>query len=241
MKRVGGKGNGPKLKTIKAAQDRTKYYIRNYVGKNAATVGYVSSVSNGIITPDNIEPNPKNPIIASFFRNIGYVDQLGSCVRNLFKYSTYYSGKEPEFREGDIFRIIVPLDAEMVGETTQGGGQGTTQATQHTTQDATQGTPQADMDLSDIVISIIDQIRINPSVSQSKIAENLGCKVDNIIYYVKRLKDKKVLSREGSQQKGHWVVNLEKYHRAGYTRRADEEKRLLRFPFSRKKQSRWSA
>ena len=54
MKRVGGKGNGPKLKTIKAAQDRTKYYIRNYVGKNAATVGYVSSVSNGIITPDNI-------------------------------------------------------------------------------------------------------------------------------------------------------------------------------------------
>ena len=44
-------------------------------------------------------------------------------MRNLFKYSRYYSGKEPEFKEGDIFRIIVPLDAEMDGETTQGGGQ----------------------------------------------------------------------------------------------------------------------
>lgn len=50
-------------------------------------------------------------------------------------------------------------------------------------------------------------MRINPSVSQSKIAENLDCKVDQIKYYVKRLKAKGVLSREGSQQKGHWVVN----------------------------------
>ena len=31
-------------------------------------------------------------------------------MRNLFKYSKYYSGKDPEFIEGDIFRIIVPLD-----------------------------------------------------------------------------------------------------------------------------------
>lgn len=49
------------------------------------------SVGDGIITPDNMEPNPKNPIIASFFRNIGWSDRLGSGVRNIFK-------------------IIVPLD-----------------------------------------------------------------------------------------------------------------------------------
>ena len=41
----------------------------------------------GIITVNNLEPNPKNPIIAAFFRNIGYADQLGAGVRNLFKYS----------------------------------------------------------------------------------------------------------------------------------------------------------
>ena len=28
----------------------------------------------------------------------------------MFKYSKYYSGQLPEFIEGDIFRIIVPLD-----------------------------------------------------------------------------------------------------------------------------------
>lgn len=57
-----------------------------------------------------LEPNPKNPLIASFFRNIGYADQLGSGVRKLFKYSNYYSGKDPLFVEDDVFRIIVPLD-----------------------------------------------------------------------------------------------------------------------------------
>lgn len=63
-----------------------------------------------MITPENFEPNPKNPIIAAFFRNIGLSDQLGSGVRNLFKYSKYYSGKEPIMTEDDVFRIVVPLN-----------------------------------------------------------------------------------------------------------------------------------
>lgn len=58
----------------------------------------------------------QNPIIASFFRNIGYAEQLGSGVRNLYKYSKYYSGKEPEFVEGDVFRITVPLNEEFLEE-----------------------------------------------------------------------------------------------------------------------------
>jgi len=75
---------------------------------------YVENASRatgeGFITVENLEPNPENPIIAAFFRNIGYADQLGSGVHNLFKYSKYYSGKEPEFVEGDVFKIIIPLD-----------------------------------------------------------------------------------------------------------------------------------
>ena len=75
---------------------------------------YVENASRatrqGNITLEELEPNPKNPVIANFFRNIGYADQLGSGVRNLFKYSRLYSGEDPEFIEGDIFKIIVPLN-----------------------------------------------------------------------------------------------------------------------------------
>lgn len=88
--------------TAKFIIEKERMYVEN--ANRAVGVGY--------ITEENLEPNSKNPIIASFFRNIGYADQLGSGVHNLFKYSKYYSGKEPEFIEGDVFRIIVPLDEE---------------------------------------------------------------------------------------------------------------------------------
>ena len=68
--------------------------------------------SNDYITPGNFEPNPKNPIIASFFRNIWLADELGSGTRNLHLYVPRYSGSNPEMIDGDVFRIIVPLDDE---------------------------------------------------------------------------------------------------------------------------------
>ena len=69
-----------------------------------------NQLSGDVITPDNFEPNSKNPIIAAFFRNIGYADELGSGMLRLHYFVPRYSGKKPELIEGDIFRIIVPLD-----------------------------------------------------------------------------------------------------------------------------------
>jgi len=70
------------------------------------------AVTGGIITPDNLQPDPKNPTIARFFRNIGLADELGSGTRRLYHYVPRYSGKPPEMIDGDIFRVIVPLDDE---------------------------------------------------------------------------------------------------------------------------------
>ena len=42
------------------------------------------SSGDGIITPDNMEPNPKNPIIASFFRNIAFWEILSAKVLKIF-------------------------------------------------------------------------------------------------------------------------------------------------------------
>ena len=63
----------------------------------------------GRIDPENFTPQSKNPIIAKFFMNIGRADQLGSGIRNLYKYTKLYSGGEPELIEGDIFKTIIPL------------------------------------------------------------------------------------------------------------------------------------
>lgn len=97
--------------TLMHREFTSSYTAKFVIEKDQMYVENASRASKeGYITMDNLEPNPKNPIIASFFRNIGYADQLGSGVRNLFKYTRLYSGKDSEFKEGDIFRIIVPLD-----------------------------------------------------------------------------------------------------------------------------------
>ncbi len=78
---------------------------------------------NGVIDLDNFSPFPKNPTIAKFFKEIGWVDELGSGVRNIYKYNKIYSGGGPTFIEGDVFKTIIPLisqtsehGSEHVGE-----------------------------------------------------------------------------------------------------------------------------
>jgi ATP-dependent DNA helicase RecG len=67
------------------------------------------ALKHGRIDPDNFIPQPKNPLLAHFFVNIGYAEQLGSGVRNLYEYTKIYSGGEPELIEGDLFKTIIPL------------------------------------------------------------------------------------------------------------------------------------
>jgi ATP-dependent DNA helicase RecG len=68
---------------------------------------------SGRIDPHTFTPYPKNPLLANFFINIGRADNLGSGVRNLYKFTKIYSGGEPELIEGDVFRTIVPLDLSL--------------------------------------------------------------------------------------------------------------------------------
>lgn len=59
----------------------------------------------GPINPNNFSPYPKNPVIAKFFSEIGFADELGSGVRNIMKYGQQYGDSTPELIEGDIFKI----------------------------------------------------------------------------------------------------------------------------------------
>lgn len=143
-----------------------------------------------VLTPDNITPNPKNPIIAVFFRNIGYADQLGSGVRNLFKYSKYYSGKEPQFVEGDVFKIVVPLDEKFTGE--------------NPTQSTTQLTTQLMIGTSEKII--LELLRNEPAISQKEIALRLNMNANTVKYYIRKMQKNGKIIREGTNRKGKWII-----------------------------------
>lgn len=48
---------------------------------------------HGLIDPASFSPFPKNPVIARFFKEIGRADELGSGVRNLFRFGREYAGR----------------------------------------------------------------------------------------------------------------------------------------------------
>lgn len=172
--------------TAKFVIEKERMYVEN---ANRAA-------SAGLITVDNLEPNPKNPIIAAFFRNIGYADQLGSGVRNLFKYSKFYSGAEPSFEEGDVFRIVVPLNDAYSFDFGQNGQTDQSNYSDQSTQ----------MELTDEEKKLLEWIKQNPEMTNTLLAESLDWSVSKVKYYIQKLKSANMIKRIGTSRKGHWVV-----------------------------------
>ena len=67
----------------------------------------------GLINPSNFTPFPKNPVIARVFKEMGRADELGSGVKNIFRFTKNYSGADPQLIEDDIFKIIIPLTEQV--------------------------------------------------------------------------------------------------------------------------------
>lgn len=149
----------------------------------------------GVITPENLEPYPKNPIIASFFRTIGYADQLGSGVRKMFRYAKLYSGKTPTFDEGDVFRITVPLDDLYSFDS----GETATKVTEKVTEKVIEKVTENQR-------KILQAVKENPNVSQAELAKIVGIARNHISENMTKLQAKKLLKRVGGDKGGHWQV-----------------------------------
>ena len=70
----------------------------------------------GVLELSSFEPFSKNPLISKVFREISLADELGSGMRNTYKYTKLYSGGTPEFIEGNIFKTVIPLTPVSVGK-----------------------------------------------------------------------------------------------------------------------------
>ena len=93
------------------------YCARFIIEKDQIVVDNANrSVHQGTITLQNLSPLSKNPLIARFFKEIGLADELGSGVRNLYKYVPLYSGRRPTLIDDDIFKLTIPLDNDFSPE-----------------------------------------------------------------------------------------------------------------------------
>src|SRR5258708_4529901 len=156
----------------------------------------------GVIDPSDFSPSPKNPVIARFFKEIGRVDELGSGVRNTFKYCGIYTlGTKPEFVEGDIFKTIIPLKAK----------------------ERTEYIPDMSLDKSQVRLGdklgdrlgdrlgdnerkILEILQETPKISITEIAEKIGISTTAVENIITKLKKRDLIERVGSPKAGYWKV-----------------------------------
>ena len=86
------------------------------------------------------------------------------------------------------------------------------------TDQANQATNQANQDLerldqvedenvlSEKEIEILNLVRMQPSITQKEMANALDWNLASVKYYITKLKEKNYLKRQGSSQKGKWVI-----------------------------------
>lgn len=109
------------------------------------------------------------------FREIGLADELGSGMRNPYKYTQLYSGQSPLFEEGDIFRTIIPLKKIA---TQKVGGEN---VPRNVPQDVSR------MSLKEIENIIKDMIKEDNKVSRKDMAMTLGVSEKNYHKIYKRI------------------------------------------------------
>ena len=100
------------ISNLLAHRDFSSGYIAKFViGKEELyTENSNRSHGFGSLNLQSFQPFPKNPAISKVFREIGLADELGSGMRNTYKYTKLYSGGMPLFEEGDVFKTIIPLN-----------------------------------------------------------------------------------------------------------------------------------
>ncbi len=69
----------------------------------------------GELLPGKFEPHPKNPHICQIFSQMGRAEELGTGVKNIYKYSKIYSGSEDIFlKEDDVFILKYLLLQDII-------------------------------------------------------------------------------------------------------------------------------
>ena len=145
----------------------------------------------GALDLQKFEPFPKNPTISKVFREIGLADELGSGMRNTYKYTQLYSGQNPLFEEGDIFRTIIPL--KKIATQKVGGD--------NVAQDVAQGVVHDKIALAEF---IKEKVRSNDRVTRKAIADEAGVSVKTIERAIKEIDN---LNYVGSGNNGHWELD----------------------------------
>lgn len=161
--------------------------------------------AHGNIDPSNFTPYPKNPMIARFFKEIGWVDELGSGVRNVFKYTSIYTpDAQPEFTEEDLFKTVIPLVPEKTKKVEEAVLE-TSWENMKLKLGEKLGKKLGEK-LGENEWNILERVYEKPTVTIKELSQLIGISTTAIENNISKLKLKGFLKREGSDREGYWQI-----------------------------------
>ena len=173
-----------------AHRDYSNAYVAKFVIEKDRIFTENSNRSHGFGNLDHtsFEPFPKNPPISKVFREIGLADELGSGMRNTYKYTKLYSGAEPTFSEGEVFRIVVPLNEAATA--TVGSSK----------------VPKSHAETLELrVLAILKQ---NPRLTQQELSKQLAIPLTTIKRTMMSMVEKSILVRKDGKRYGYWEIGI---------------------------------
>lgn len=150
--------------------------------------------------------DPRNSTILKMFNFLGFGERAGSGVPQILSAWKRAGYIAPTIEELDISgtdrtKTVLSFekntnnyaDATQLSEIPTQFSAATTQMDKNPTQLSTYDT-------------ILNAIRNNPDISQSKLARDLGININTMKYYIRQLEKKCLLSRDGSRKSGGWIA-----------------------------------
>jgi len=136
---------------------------------------------HGLLDPSHFTPFAKNPIISKFMLQLGRVEEVGSGMKNVYKYLPDFSkNSKAEFIDDDFFSTVVYL--ETVEKTVE-------------------------KSVGKTVEKILQAIKDNPKITGEELSKETGLTKRGIEWNLAKLKEKGNLKRIGSDRAGHWQIS----------------------------------
>ena len=129
---------------------------------------------------------PYNPLIANTFFRAGFIEAWGRGIEKIKDSCKEAGNPMPKYtiKREDIMVMFKSLVSD----------------TDQATNQANQGSDNS------VAARILKVIQEEPTLSQKKIADVIGEKYSTVKYYMESMKKSGIIKREGSSQKGKWMV-----------------------------------
>jgi len=144
----------------------------------------------GVLDPEKVVPFSKNPVIAKFFAQLSWVEEIGSGMINIGKYLPHYTPDGiPMYMDGAVFTTAIPIsskggDRESVGKTS---------GKRRERVGKTSG-------------KILQAIEKDDTITIPELASLIGVTERTIERNIQKLQSEGLLRRRGGRKEGCWEI-----------------------------------